>query len=188
MKRTLLLLTFACASLLTRAQDADAQKAWMDYMTPGPMHKMMAMGDGDWDTDITLWMAPGTEPMKQIGSCTCKMILDGRFQESRQSGSFGGMKFDGIGLTGFDNAKKVFQSTWMDNMGTGIMVLEGKWDDATRTIHYSGKSVDPSNGNELIIRQVHKWVDDNTQKMEMYMMMDGKEFKNMEITMTRKKK
>jgi hypothetical protein len=35
------------------------------------------------------------------------------------------MPFEGISTLGYDNAKKTFFSTWIDNMGTGMMVMEG---------------------------------------------------------------
>lgn len=187
MKRTLLLLLAVyCSSTATFAQDEATQKAWMDYMTPGSMHKMMAMADGDWKTEMTFWMAPDTPPSTATGTCTNKMILGGRYQESRHGSSFAGQPFEGIGTLGYDNIKKVFQSTWMDNMGTGIMYLEGKWDDATRSVTLTGKTIDPVSGKEQLIREVVKWVDDNNQVMEMYMMADGTEFKSMELKLTRK--
>lgn len=187
MKRTLLLLLAVyCSSTAAFAQDEATQKAWMDYMTPGSMHKMMAMADGDWKTEMTFWMAPDTPPSTATGTCTNKMILGGRYQESRHGSSFAGQPFEGLGTLGYDNAKKVFQSTWVDNMGTGIMYLEGKWDDATRSITLTGKMTDPISGKEQLVREVVKWVDDNNQVMEMYMMADGTEFKSMELKLTRK--
>jgi len=35
------------------------------------------------------------------------------------------------------------------------------------------------------VRQVFKWIDDNSQQMEMYMQMNGQEVKTMEIKLTR---
>ena len=42
-------------------------------------------------------------------------------------------------------------------------------------------------GQATDIRQVMKFVDDNTQIMEQYGMKDGKEYKSMAIKFTRKK-
>ncbi|MGX5819474.1 DUF1579 domain-containing protein [Chitinophaga lutea] len=186
MKRITLALALLCACpLLTRAQDEAAQKKWMEYATPGEMQKMIAMSDGKWKADITFWMAPGSAPMTQTGECTNKMILGGRYQETRHTGTFGGQPFEGIGTLAYDNLRKVFQSTWIDNMGTGIMFMEGKWDEATHSVNLSGRCTDPATGKEMAVREVFKIIDDNTQQMEMYMMQDGKEFKSMEMKMTR---
>jgi Protein of unknown function (DUF1579) len=46
------------------------------------------------------------------------MILGGRYQQSTTKGSFNNMPFEGISLLGYDNAKKVFMNSWVDNMGT----------------------------------------------------------------------
>ena len=98
------------------------------------------------------------------------------------------MPFEGTSTTGYDNAKKVFFTTWMDNMSTGVMNMEGTWDEATKTINFKGKMLCPANGVETEMREVFKIVDDNTQVMEMYGpdMKTGKEFKSMEIKFTRK--
>ncbi len=44
--------------------------------------------------------------------------------------------FEGMSLMGYDNAKKVFMSSWVDNMGSGIMQMEGTWDPNTKTINF----------------------------------------------------
>ena len=167
-------------------KQAAEQKAWMDYMTPGPTHQLLAKSDGEWNEELTMWMEPGGQPVKSTSSASNRMILGGRYQHSTHTGNVMGMPFEGIGITGYDNIKKVFVSTWIDNMGTGIMYSEGKWNEATKTVEFKGMGVDPVSGKELKIRQVMKIVDDNTETMEMFTTKDGKEFKSMEIKMSRK--
>lgn len=177
-----LLGVFFCAI----AQDQAAQKAWMDYMTPGSVHQMIAKADGEWTSEMTMWMDANSQPTKSTGTMVNKMILGGRYQESRFTGNFMGMPFEGIGTLAYDNAKKMFQSTWIDNMGTGIMTLEGKWEDKTKSINLTGQAIDGMTGKEMKVREVFKLIDDNTQLMETYMVQNGKEFKSMEIKFTRK--
>jgi len=167
-------------------QSQEQMQKWMDYMTPGPMQQMLAKADGSWNEEITMWEAPNSTPQKMTASCENKMILGGRYQSSTSTGSFNNMPFEGHSLVGYDNIKKVFQSTWIDNMGTGITKLEGPYDPATKTVTFSGKMVDPMGGKEVDMKQTMKFIDDNTQLMEMYIIQDGKEFKNMEIKFTRK--
>jgi hypothetical protein len=163
-----------------------AMKAWMSYMTPSDMHKMLAKDDGEWNEEITMWMAPGAPPTKSTATVTNKMIMGGRYQESKHTGNFMGMPFEGYGITGYDNAKKVFVYSWVDNMGTGIMVMEGKWDEKSKSIHFTGKATDPSTMKDTPVREVFTWIDNNKQKMEMYMTQGGKEYKSMEILLTRR--
>ena len=71
-------------------------------------------------------------------------------------------------------------------MGSGIMTMDGTWDDASRSINFSGLSTDPMTGKEVPVREVFTIVDDNHQHMEMFMNdMSGKEFKTMDIIFTR---
>jgi hypothetical protein len=168
---------------------ATAMQKMYEVGTPGPQHAMLAKADGDWDAEMTMWMSPGSAPMVTKSACTNKMIFDGRYQQSTFKGDFGGMPFEGISTTGYDNAEKVYFSTWMDNMSTGMMNMRGTWDDATKSITFKGKMVCPANGIECEMREVYKIVDDNTHIMEMYGpdLKTGKEYKNMEIKFTRKK-
>ncbi len=166
---------------------AAAMQAWMDYMTPSDMHAMIASHDGTWNEEITMWMAPDAPPTKSKGTAVNKMIMGGRYQESIFTGDFGGMPFEGKSTLAYDNATKKFKSTWLDNMGTGIMVMEGEYDASTKTINFVGSTIDPTTGKESKVRETFTFIDENTQKMEMYSNMMGAEFKNMEITFTRKK-
>ncbi|MBC8985695.1 DUF1579 domain-containing protein [Pedobacter sp. N36a] len=180
----LLMLAITCR---VQAQDNAMMKAWQTYMTPGDVHKMLAKDDGKWDGDVTMWMAPGAAPEKSKTSSTNTMIMGGRYQKSIHEGNMMGMPFEGMSLLGYDNSKKVFISTWIDNMGTGVMTMEGTWDDATKTINFRGKCVDPMTGKDMDVREVFKFVDNDHQVMEMYANTDGKEMKTMEIQFSRRK-
>lgn len=187
-KLTFALLTFAalCFFHPAQAQNDDDMKAMMAYSTPGEIHKMMAKSAGDWTADISMWMQPGASPMKSTGEMKNEMILGGRYLKGTNTGNFMGQPFEGISTTAYDNAKKMFINTWIDNMGTGIMTLTGTWDAANNSINLSGTMVDPSSGKDVPVREVLKMVDDNHQTLEMYASMGGQEFKTMEINFTRK--
>jgi hypothetical protein len=168
---------------------ATAMKAWMDYATPGDAHKAMAKGAGNWEGETTMWMTPGAPPMTSKSSSSSKMAMGGRYEISSFSGNFMGQPFEGMSIMGYDNSKKAFVSTWIDNMGTGIMHMEGTADASGKTITMSGKMTDPSNGRECDMKEILTFVDDDHHTMEMYGPdpATGKQFKNMEIKFTRKK-
>lgn len=168
---------------------ATMMKNWEAYMTPGDIHKMMASWDGTWESESTSWMAPGAPPQVSKGTSVNKMAMGGRYQISNHKGNMMGQPFEGMSMTGYDNAKKIFVSTWIDNMGTGIMKMEGPWDEATKSMTLTGKCVDPmtGGGKEMELREVFRIIDDKTQTMEMYGPgPDGKEFKMMVLKFTRK--
>lgn len=190
MKRITRLLVVASATFFytaVNAQSQDDMKAMMAYSTPGEIHQMMAKSVGTWSGAITMWMKPGAPPMNMTGESKSEMIMGGRYLQATNSGNMMGMPFQGISVTGYDNAKKVFVNSWIDNMGTGMMFLEGTWDNATMSINFSGKMVDPTSGKDMPIREVIKFVDDNTQLLDMYVGSGGSEYKSMEIKYTRNK-
>jgi Protein of unknown function (DUF1579) len=170
----------------THAQSSDDMKAMMAYATPGDIHKMMAKSVGDWSCAVTMWMAPGAQPMNSVTDAKNEMILGGRYLQQTNTGSFMGQPFQGISTTGYDNAKKIFVNTWIDNMGTGIMYLTGTWDAASNSIILTGNMVDPSSGKDIAVKETLKFVDDSHEEMTMYMMAGGQEFKSMYIKMTKK--
>ncbi len=167
---------------------ATMMKNWQAYMTPGDMHKMMASWDGNWSCTVSSWMQPGTPPVTSKATAVNKMVLGGRYQASTFTGSFNGMPFEGMGTLAYDNAKKLFISTWVDNMGTGVMKMEGPWDPAKKSMELKGTMVDPSSGKDVTARETFTEKDANTQVMTMFAPgPDGKEFKTMEIIFTRNK-
>ncbi len=167
---------------------ATMAKNWQAYMTPGDVHKMMASWDGTWNSDITMWMQPGAPEEKTTSTAVNKMVLNGLYQQSTHTGMMMGMPFNGMSTTAYDIHKKEFINTWIDNMGSGIMVLKGPWDESTKTMNLKGKATDPGTTGDMDIRETFKIIDENTQEMEMFSMMpDGKEFKTMKIVFTRKK-
>lgn len=176
----------------TRSEPMDSiamQKAWEEYMTPGEMHKRMAADTGTWNEELTFWMGPDdTKPQKSTATANTKMIFNGLYQESVHTGNMMGMPFEGRSTLAFDNAAQEYVSTWIDNMGSGIMIMRGKYDEASKTLKMEGEVTDPMTKKMKKIRETITMVDENTQKMEMYdMTPDGKEFKSMEIILKRKK-
>jgi hypothetical protein len=179
--------TTAAPAMAPMPDSATMMKNWQAYMTPGDPHKMMASWDGTWDGDMTMWEKPGAPPQKSKGVAVNKMALGGRYQISNHKSTMMGMPFEGMSIMAYDNAKKMFKSSWIDNMGTGLMTMEGPWDGASKTLTLTGKCMDPMSGQEKELREVLKVIDDKTQMMEMYgPAPDGKEFKMMEIKMTKK--
>lgn len=163
---------------------ATMMKNWQAYMTPGDMHKMMESWSGKWTGDVIMWHAPGAPADTMKGTAVNKMSLGGRYMVSTHTGKMMGMDFEGHSTLAYDNAKKIFVNTWIDNAGTGIMFLEGPYDAASKTITLTGKCVDPASGTgkEMTVKQVLKEIDPKHHVMEMYGPgPDGKEFKMMEV-------
>jgi hypothetical protein len=166
---------------------ATIEKNWMTYMTPGKEHQMMAEFNGKWEGEVTMWMDPAAPPSVSTMTSENKMIMGGRYQQAVHKGTFEKMPFEGISTMAYDNGKKVWMSSWIDNMGTGVMNMEGSYDEATKTFTMKGKCVDPGTFQEKEIRETFTIVDKDHHLMHMYETSGGKERKTMQIHYTRKK-
>ena len=99
-----------------------------------------------------------------------------------------GRSFEGHSIMGYDNAKKMFVSTWIDNLGSGIIYMTGTYDETTKTLNLKGQQTDPITGKDMDIREEMTMIDNDSYTMSMYGSgMDGKETKWMEGLFKRKK-
>jgi hypothetical protein len=170
------------------AQQQAMMDAWQKAATPGPNHKLLATLVGRWNFSTKMWMQPGAPPELSTGTAVYTTLMDGRFIQGEYKGTFGGMAFQGLGLTGYDNVARHFTVTWADNMGTSIMLMTGRFDSATKTFTYKGDMDDMMKpGKKVKVRQTVKVTDDDSHVMEWYEFRGGKELKTMEISYTRQK-
>ena len=174
-----------------KAPTADQQAmmdAWQKAAMPGPNHRLLASLTGNWAFSTKMWMEPGAPPESSTGTAVYTPLMDGRYIQGDYKGTFGGMAFQGLGLTGYDNVAQHFTATWADNMGTSIMLMTGSYDPATKVFTYKGDMDDVMKpGTKVKVRQIVKVHSDDSHVMEWYETRGGKEIKTMEITYTRQK-
>ena len=170
-------------------------KQMMELAKLNENHKLLAEFVGNWTYTVKMWMAPGAPPSESKGTAVCKAIMDGRYFVSENTGTFkmpgpdGKMKdmnFKGIATDAYDNVKKKFVSSWVDNMGTGIYLSEGTYDAATKTFTYTSE-MEMMPGAKSKMRQVIKAPDADHRTFEFFEDRGTGETKTMEINFTRKK-
>jgi len=179
---------------------ADMQKMMAQMMELAKLnenHKLLGSLAGTWTYDIKMWMNPdpNAPPQQSKGTAVRKPMMDGRYfigeftGKMKMPGPDGKMKdmtFKGMSFEGYDNAKQKFVSSWIDNMGTGIMMSEGTYDPATKAFTYTSE-IEMLPGMKQKVREVIKIVDNNHHTFEWYEDRGGQEAKTMEINYTRKK-
>src|SRR5438045_6382461 len=182
----------APAATAASPNPAEMMKQMMEMAKLNENHKVLADLAGSWSYTVKM-MAPGETPSTSTGSLTRKPAMNGRFFVGEYSGTMkmpgadGKMKdftFKGMSLEGYDNVKQKFVSSWVDNMGTGIMNSEGSYDRATKTFTYSGE-VEQVPGMTVAVREVIKVTDKNDHTIEWYENRCGQEEKTLEINYTR---
>jgi hypothetical protein len=178
---------------------ADMQKMMQQMMEMSKLnenHKLLSSLDGDWNYAIKFWMNPdpNAKPQESKGTAIRKSIMGGRYvtmdvsgkmQMPDETGKMKDVMFKGMAIEGYDNVKKKFVASWVDNMGTGIEFSEGNYDPATKTFTYS-MEMEPMPGMKTQVREVLKVPDNKHMMLEWYETQGGQEKKTMEINYTKK--
>ena len=160
---------------------------WMAYATPNENHKILGVMVGEWNHKGKWWMEPNGKTETFEGNNETKWIMGGKFIQHSTHGLFQGQPFEGMGITGYDNMIKKYQTIWLDNMGTGIIQGEGRYDAAKKELTDRGRFTDPVEGSKQY-RGVIRFIDDDHYQYEMHTAgADGNEFLAMQIEYTRKK-
>jgi len=168
----------------------EMMKRWQEAMTPGAPHKSLESLVGTWDAEVKTWMAgPTGDPMVSKAVSQVKPVLGGRYIMEEVTGDMMNQPFSGVGYTGYDNFNKKYVGFWIDNMGTGMMTLEGSLDKGGTVFTMWGKEDDVMTGEKgKKVKYVTRIVDNDTHVYEMYNVTTyGDKKPIMQITYTRKK-
>jgi hypothetical protein len=177
--------------------DAEMMAMMMEMAKPGENHKLLAHTVGNWSLKVKMWNSGDTNaaPMESSATATVKEIMGGKFFSSDVTGKMQmpgadgkmmDMDFKGMGVDGYDNAKKKFVGSWIDSMGTGILMSEGDYDAATKTFTFHAE-VTYMPGMTVKVREVVKIVDNDHHTFEWFEDRGAGEVKTMQIDYTRKK-
>lgn len=134
---------------------------------PTPEHRALRKGVGTWDATVKAWMDPKGEPSESKGTEVNRMMPGGMWLLSDFKGEFGGQPFQGRGQSGYDPARKKYISTWIDSMSPGLMLMEGTFDEATKTLTMIGEMPDET-GKPATFKQVLKHEGDDERHFTMY--------------------
>jgi hypothetical protein len=170
------------------AEQKAMMEAWQKLATPAEGHKALAGMVGTWDAEVTTWMDPAQPPMKSKGTSENRMVLGGRWVESKFTSDMMGQPFEGLGYTGYDNYKKKYMGTWADNMSTAVMVSEGTFDTAGKVMTSMATMDDVMTGKKANIKMTTTIVSPDHHVFEMWGPdPSGKTVKQMEIVYRRRK-
>ncbi|MEO6150606.1 MAG: DUF1579 family protein [Mucilaginibacter sp.] len=157
------------------------------YVKPNEVHQFLAQYSGEWDEVITIWLFPKSQGENFKVSSTNKMILNGRFLQSSQSGYLAGSNFEGLTTLGYSTTNQRFTVTILDNLGTGTITLMGYWVTPLKTIELFGDMPTPENTDVIHIRQVITFIDKDNYVVQNFDKRAGQEeYKNFEYRFTRK--
>lgn len=177
----------AAAPEMTPEQKAMTD-AWQRMSEVRAEHKQLAYFAGNWTAKVSMWEASGQPPSTSDAKSTASLLYDGRYVETMHEGDFQGQPFTGRAITGYDNLKGRFFSTWMDSMSTGFWLAYGTYDQTSNTYTFKGDMPDMMDPKKSVgVREVIKVEGPDAYTFDWYETRDGKESKTMSIAYTRTK-
>jgi hypothetical protein len=177
-----------------KPSDTEMMAMMMEMAKVGDNHKLLARAVGTWSYTVKYWMSPDAPPSESSGTAVAREVMGGRYvvtdhtgkiQMPGADGKMQDAEFKGMSVEGYDNAKKMFVSSWIDNMGTGIMNSEGTYDASSKTFTYRAE-YEAMPGMKMKIRETIKITDADHHIFEFFEDRGGKEVKTMEIQYARK--
>lgn len=148
---------------------------------PGPAHELLKSEAGTWDAKVETMTPNGT--MTSTGTETSRLGCGGMCLITDFKGDMMGTPFEGHGTVAYDPAKKKYIGSWTDSMSQGLMMTEGTWDPATKTMTSMMEGPDMT-GAIVKMKGVTEYKGADTRVFTMYGP-DGAP--GMKITYTRKK-
>jgi hypothetical protein len=161
---------------------AVSTQAFAQEFQPGAEHKKLADLEGTWNLKIK------SDGGDSTGKSVFKLECGGLWLTSDFQSDFGGVKFQGKGLDGYDPAKKKYVSVWVDSLSPAPMVFEGDYDKEGKTLTMTCSAPLPGSNQPAQWRSVTKIVDKDKHTFEMYLKPEGApEQKMMTVEYTRAK-
>ncbi len=149
---------------------------------PGPEHAMLAKWAGTWDQSSKMRMSPDAPWEESKGTETNRMGCGGFWLFSDSETTMMGQPMNGHMQLGFDQFKNKFVGTWVDSFGSYLTVMEGTWDEKTKTLTMHSDMLDPMSGKTIKVRMTTEHPAPGQSVFKMFMPgPDGKEFVSMEV-------
>ena len=162
-------------------------EAMLALAAPGEEHKILQRLVGKWNVVTKSWMGPGATPVEGKASSSTRLVLGGRFAQQDYRGSFMGIKFQGLGLTGYDKQKKKYVNVWLDSGSTMIAPSEGAINDEGNAVTFHSKFPDPQSGQTTRMKIVMRFESADRYVMDFFRLGEGgKEHQQMQLAYTRR--
>ena len=158
MRHIVILCTVAIA-LSIRAGDPSAQQTtrapavspelFAAQAKPGDSHARLAALVGSWTFTMRYEAGPRGKG-EETGTLVVRPAMGGRFYIEEAKTRFFGQPFEWVGIHGYDTQSRQYVSSWIDNLSTQIDHMTGSWNEATRTLTYTGEEAHPVQGKATV--------------------------------------
>jgi hypothetical protein len=164
-----------------------SEREWMALSKPGPSHRLLELFVGTWDAKITFRSGVDGKPEVSRGKSSVSWILGERFIKEDFEGEALGERFQGMGITGYDNAARRFTNVWIDSLNTALATSYGKYLADDNRFDFVGEIYDPLRGAMKSTRSTMHIISPNKYEFVMYdTASNGVEYRALEIEYSRR--
>lgn len=173
-----------------------AMDTYLKSIQPGEKHKWLEQFVGEWNTTMRMFWGPGAPPVETSGTAVYSMIHGGRFLRQETTGAVkfpgpdGAMKeyaTTGLGLTGYDNNRRLYVINWTDSMGTAMYIGSGSLSPDGRILTMFGAMDEPMTGEiGKTVKYITRVESPDRHVFEIHEVLYGDPFKVVEIEYTRR--
>lgn len=117
---------------------------------------------GTWDVEMTFTPAPGAASTVTRARSVHRRIGRGRWLVADLVTEGG--DFAGHGVYGYDEVRRCYVSTWVDDLRPFLVIGEGEWDPAARTMTFHTRAT--VGGAPVTWREVTTRIDADTHRFE----------------------
>jgi len=165
------LLSIACVALparraLSQQPTPEQMQEWMrrhmELAQPGPEHARLAGMEGTWDVELTMWPAPGAQPMTTGATMEAEMILGGRFLVQTMDIADTDPGGEQMSIIGFDRRSGEYTMLGFDTSGTYWVSAQGPADASGDRAVLAGEDYDAVVDGTQLYDFVLSWPDEDT--------------------------
>jgi hypothetical protein len=148
-----------------------------------PEVELLAADAGEWRASVEVRPSPSAAVQASDGTMINRMCGPWLVSDFKNETS----GFEGHGIYGWDSIEGKYVGTWVDPMRRGLVVMYGKWDEATRTMSFVGEMRRPD-GSRMRWREVTERPEDDLRVFRSFVASpDGAEFEVMTVRYRRQR-
>ncbi len=152
-------------------------------MQASPEVEVLAADAGLWRAEVEVRPERGASVQTSEGTMVNRMCGPWLVSDFKNETS----GFEGHGICGWDSIHGRYVGTWVDPLRRGLVIMQGRWDEATRTMAFVGEMTRPD-GSQMRWREVTERPDDDVRVFRSFVPLpDGGEFEVMTVRYLRQK-
>lgn len=175
----------------TEIQPDDDLESWISSLgEPGDGHQVLEAIVGTWEGKGTIWDAPDSAPVSITASVERRWVLGGRYlREEISIRSNDGVVLEALGFIGYNNEAAQYELLNIDTASTAMLLETGKFDPDSQKLMIHGSFRDPATGFVIDRRVEMDLSQDGRIVVVGYTTNEeGRQFKSLEGSVTRRKK